>query len=184
MKQLKMSEEQNSAGAALYDRFAPAIFAYLYQQVASRQDAEDLLLEVFVAALRDDTLFGLGEERQLAWLRRVARNKVVDRYRHDALFALLPLDQAEEQEDDALTPEQQAERRENYERLYRAIEQLSPEQQQVIRLRYGNGMRLVEIAAMLDRPDGTVRKLLERALQKLRGLYEQAERETNDDSIR
>jgi RNA polymerase sigma factor (sigma-70 family) len=176
MKQLKTSEEHNSAGAALYDRFASIIFAYLYRQVASRQDAEDLLLEVFVAALRDEVLFGLSEERQLAWLRRVARNKMIDRYRHDGLFALLPLDQAEEQEDNALMPEQQAERREKYERLYHAIEQLSAEQRQVIRLRYGEGLRLVEIAVMLDRPDSTVRKLLERALQKLRELYEQAER--------
>lgn len=176
MKQLKTSEENNPAGAALYDRFASIIFAYLYRQVASRQDAEDLLLEVFIAALRDEALFNFSEAKQLAWLRRVARNKVIDRYRHDALFALLPLDTAEEQEDHALMPEQQAERRENYERLSRAIEQLSAEQRQVIRLRYGEGLRLVEIADMLDRPDSTVRKLLERALQKLRELYEQSER--------
>ena len=176
MERLEMGEEQNTAGAALYDRFAAAIFAYLCQQVASRQDAEDLLLEVFMAAQRNNSLSSLGEERQLAWLRRVARNKVVDRYRHAALLTLLPLDRAAEQEDEALTPEQQAVQRESFECLYHAIQQLSPEQQLLVRLRYGNGLRLVEIAGILDRSDGTARKMLARTLKQLRTLYEQAER--------
>src|SRR5579864_5498741 len=144
MKQLRTHEAQNAAGAALYDRFASAIFAYLYQQVASQQDAEDLLLEVFMAALRNERLSDLSEEQQLAWLRRVARNKAVDRYRRSALLTLLPLDQAEQQEDLALSPEQHAVRRESYQRLYHAIEQLSPVQQLLIRLRYGNGLRMVD----------------------------------------
>jgi RNA polymerase sigma-70 factor, ECF subfamily len=175
MKQLRTGEAQDVAGAAFYDRFAPAIFAYLCQQVASQQDAEDLLLEVFMAAQRSDSLSSLGEERQLTWLRRVARNKVVDRYRHAALLTLLQLDLVAEREDEALTPEQQAMQRESFERLYQAVQQLSPEQQLLVRLRYGNGLRLVEIAGMLDRSDGTVRKMLARALRHLRALYEQDE---------
>ncbi|HEV2580155.1 MAG TPA: sigma-70 family RNA polymerase sigma factor [Ktedonobacteraceae bacterium] len=178
MEQLRAEEAQNAANAAFYDRFAPAIFAYLYQQVASRQDAEDILLEVFMAAQRQDALYGLGDEQRLTWLKRVARNKVIDCYRHSALLPLLPLDRAVEQEDRALTPEQQVVQRESYERLYQAIEQLSLEQQQLIRLRYGNGLRLVEIAEMLEKPDGTVRKMLARALQQLRAHYEQAEKGT------
>jgi RNA polymerase sigma-70 factor (ECF subfamily) len=42
-----------------------------------RLNAEDLLLEVFVAALNNQHLSHLGDEQQLAWLRRVARNKVI-----------------------------------------------------------------------------------------------------------
>lgn len=177
MKQLPTDQAQNVAYTALYDRFAPAIFSYLCQQVASRQDAEDLLLEVFMAAQRSDSLVQLDEERQLTWLRRVARNKVIDRYRHTTLLAMLPLEQVLEQEDAALTPEQRVVQRESYERLYSAVRQLSPEQQQIIHLRYGNGLRLVEIAVMLERPQGTVRKMLARTLQQLRALYEQSERE-------
>ncbi len=178
MEQLKAEDAQNAADAALYDRFAPAIFVYLYLQVASQQDAEDILLEVFMAAQRNDTFSRLSDERQLAWLKRVARNKVIDCYRHAALLILLPLDRAEEQEDQALTPEQHTVQRENYELLYKAIERLSPEQQRLIRLRYGNGLRLVEIAEMLDKPGGTVRKMLARTLQQLRAHYEQAEEGT------
>ncbi len=52
------------------------------------------MVEVFLAAFNNEALTSLPAERQLAWLMRVARNKMVDRYRHLALRALeqlLPL---------------------------------------------------------------------------------------------
>src|SRR5713226_3551449 len=76
---------QGGFGGSLYDRFAATIFTYLSQQVPNEQDAEDLLLEVFLAALKSDSLSQQSAQAQLAWLRRVARNKVIDRYRHTAL---------------------------------------------------------------------------------------------------
>ena len=176
MQQLNAGEAENGLDGSLYDRFASTILSYLYQQVGSQQDAEDLLLEVFVAALKNDMLSGLTVERQLAWLRRVARNKVIDRYRHSALLTMLPLEKAGEAEDDRLTPEQHSERRESYERLYQALAQLPPLQQELIRLRYGNDLRLVEIAGILDKPEGTVRKWLARTLGQLRAIYDQTER--------
>ncbi len=177
MKQLARDEVYNVADAALFDRFAPAIFAYLYGQIASRQDAEDLLLDVFLAAQQNNALSALGEERQLAWLRRVARNKVIDRYRHTARLTMLPLDEALEREDEAMTSEQRAVQHESYEWLYHAIDQLAPEQRLLIRLRYGDGLRLVEIATIMEKPQGTVRKMLARTLSQLRMLYERTERE-------
>lgn len=99
MQQLNADEDHSVAEIALYDRYASTIFAYLSQQVSSRQDAEDLMLEVFMAALNSGTLASLPEEQQLAWLRRVARNKAIDRYRHTAVLAMLPLEQILETED-------------------------------------------------------------------------------------
>src|SRR5262249_6501240 len=152
------------------------ILAYLCQLVSNRQDAEDLLLEVFMVAIKNDQLLELPTGRQLAWLRRVAWNKAVDRYRHATLLTMLPLEQAIEAEDEGLTLEQQVERRETYERLFQAFIQLSPIQQELIRLRYGHDLRLVQIAQLFDKPEGTVRKLLSRTLHRLRQLYEQRER--------
>lgn len=83
----------------LYERFAEVLLASLCQQVAHRQDAEDLLLEVFLAALQHPELTRLPAERQLAWLQRVARNKVIDHYRHSALLTFLPLEQTPPPED-------------------------------------------------------------------------------------
>ena len=176
MQQLNTDAGQDDVQAALYHRHASAILAYLCQQVASRQDAEDLLVEVFMAAHNHAALSTLSEQRQLAWLRRVARNKVIDRYRHAALLTMLPLEQIVETEDSALMPEQRAIQQENYRRLYTALAQLGPEQQQLIRLRYGNGLRLVAIAELLAKPESSVRKMLARTLQQLRAIYEKTER--------
>ncbi len=63
-----------SAAAALYARYARAIFAYLRLHTPSREDAEDLTLEVFLATLEYNPLSGLSDDEQLAWLPRVARN--------------------------------------------------------------------------------------------------------------
>ena len=176
MQQLNTDAGHDDVQTTLYRRYASRILAYLCQQVASRQDAEDLLVEVFIAAHSHVVLATLSEERQLAWLRRVARNKVIDRYRHTALLTVLPLEQIAETEDSALSPEQRAIQQENYRRLYSALAQLAPEQQQLIRLRYGNGLRLVAIAELLEKPEGSVRKMLARTLLQLRASYEKIER--------
>lgn len=159
-----------------YERFAPAILTYLSLQVASPQDAEDLLLEVFLMAFKSSNIIDLPPERQIGWLRRVARNKVIDHYRHRAVLTLLPLEEASERASTELTPEQYAEQRENYARLYRVLSQLKPLQQELIQLRYIHKMRFGEIAAVLNKPEGTVRQWLVRALQQLRKLYDQLER--------
>ncbi len=176
MQQLNTDAGQNDVDTTLYTCFSAHILSYLCQQVASQQDAEDLLVEVFMAAHNHVALSSLSEERQLAWLRRVARNKVIDRYRHAALFTLLPLERIVETEDSALSPEHRTVQQENYQQLYAALEQLSPAQQQLIHLRYGNGLRLVAIANMLEKPEGSVRKMLARTLRQLRAIYEKTER--------
>jgi RNA polymerase sigma factor (sigma-70 family) len=176
MQQLNMDNTQNAEDSTFYDRFAAIIFQYLLQRVSNVHDAEDLLLEVFVAALQDTSLSNLPDGRQLAWLKSVARNKVIDCYRQGAKVNLQPIDQALELEDTAFTPEQYTELKENYERLYQAIARLNPLQQELISLRYGNGLRFFEIAAILEKSEGTVRQLLRRTLLRLRTIYDQLER--------
>ncbi|MBA2393405.1 MAG: sigma-70 family RNA polymerase sigma factor [Ktedonobacteraceae bacterium] len=165
----------DSSHEALYDRFASTILTYLLTQVAHAQDAEDLLLDVFVAALSDTTLDTLSPERQLAWLRRVARNKVIDRYRHNSRIALFPLEQAQAKEDASLTPEQFTEQQEGLRTLHQALARLSPLQQEVLQLRYTQELRLAEIGTILDRSEGAVRKLLARTLRQLHQIYTKIE---------
>ncbi len=163
----------SSSDASLYDRYAHVIFAYVQLHTPSREDAEDLTLEVFMAALEHDNLSGLPESEQLAWLRRVAHNKLVDSYRHASRHPFITLEHVEEalSNDESQAPEQVALRREEYERLYKAIRSLSTVQQQVLRLRYGDGLRFAEIAVLLNKREEAVRKLLSRTLSALRTIY-------------
>lgn len=171
----RMDEEttRDEANRALYDRFTPTIFTYICQQVSNKQEAEDLLVEVFLAAFNNIALSSLPAERQLAWLLRVTRNKLVDRHRHNVLLTLVPIELASEVEDATPTPEQYIQQQESYEGLYRALEQLAPLQRELIRLRYTNNMSYFEIAGILGKSEGAIRKLYSRTLQQLRVIYYQ-----------
>src|SRR5690349_4587847 len=106
MSHLAQDDLQSRKKGALYTEFASTILVYLCEMVSNRQDAEDLLLEVFLAAFQSDLLLALPARQQLAWLRRVARNKAIDRYRHISRLPLTPLDRVSETADDELTPQQ------------------------------------------------------------------------------
>jgi RNA polymerase sigma factor (sigma-70 family) len=173
------NEAQNVEKFVLYERYADTMLTYICQQVSNRQDAEDLLLEVFLAALSNTSLVELPAARQLAWLRHVARNKVIDHYRHGALFAMQPLEQVErvqQEVDQRLSPDRQAEEQEKLTWLSQAIDQLPADQRELIRLRYVQELRLTQIAALMQKSEGTVRKMLSRTLRRLKSLYDQYER--------
>jgi RNA polymerase sigma factor (sigma-70 family) len=176
MQPLETDELQNVEKSMLYERFAETLLASICQQVSHRQDAEDLLLEVFLAALQSTSLASFPARRQLAWLRRVARNKVIDHYRHQALFTIQPLGQTQEPEDQSLTPERQAEEQEKWTWLSQVIEHLPPVQRELVRLRYVQELRLTQIAALMGKSEGTVRKMLSRTLHHLKTAYEQNDR--------
>jgi RNA polymerase sigma-70 factor (ECF subfamily) len=71
-----MDEETTRDGdyGTLYDRFTLTIFNYICQHVSNKQDAEDLLVEVFLAAFKNEALSSLPADRQMGWLLRVTRN--------------------------------------------------------------------------------------------------------------
>lgn len=170
---IDQSGQQLSVDITLYDRYASRIYTSIYRQVSNTQDAEDLMLEVFIAAWKDQRFPELNENQQLAWLLRVARNKVIDSYRRHRRYTMLPLDQALEMPDEQISLEEHVLRQETYENLYQALEHLSVTQQKIVRLRYGNHLRLGEIAIILNKSEGAVRNSLHRALRHLRSIYAQ-----------
>ena len=159
---------------AIYQRYAPALFAYLYRHAASLEDTEDLLLEVFQAALERPGFENLGVKEQEAWLWCVARNKMADHYRRRARRQGIPLDLVPEEvyEPDRETPEVVLLRQEKYERLYASIRRLPAVQQEIVHLRFALGLRSAEIAAILHKSEGAVRVMLSRSLKLLRKIYE------------
>jgi RNA polymerase sigma-70 factor, ECF subfamily len=175
MQQQERVALNDSATATMYSRHAPGIFAYLCRHIPSREDAEDILLEVFLAALEHSRFPTLSEKEQQAWLWAVARNKVVDHYRRATRHPSATLQQVAETvfENEECAPEQVTLRHEEYARLHATLKELPSLQQEVLRLRFGNDLRCAEIAAILEKSEGSVRMLLSRTLKFLRAIYEQ-----------
>jgi RNA polymerase sigma factor (sigma-70 family) len=168
--------------ATLYQRFAPVLFAYLYRHTSSREDAEDLLLEVFLAALEYAGFAVLSAKEQEGWLWSVTRNKMVDHYRRSARRPGVQLDLVLDDlfERDEYAPEHVTLRREEYARLRATIKTLPELQQEVLRLRFANDLHCSEIASLLQKSEGAIRMLLSRTMKLLRAVYAKEERGKDD----
>jgi RNA polymerase sigma factor (sigma-70 family) len=167
--------EAESPVATLYQRHAPAILAYVRKHLPCAEDAEDVLLDVFLAALEHDALFlRLEERQQLAWLRRAAHNKFIDYHRRAHRRPAISLELTTDSlfDDDEQAPEQVALRHEEHALLRERLAYLPEQQQEVLRLRFAADMRCIDIAKLLDRREGTVRAWLSRSLNFLRTFYE------------
>lgn len=176
MHQPSLFAQDHSIVSLLYQRYASFIMISVRRHVPSWEDAEDLVLEVFLAAFeREKQLADLSDHAQLAWLRRVAHHKVVDLYRRLSASPPASVETLAEQlpSDKELLPEQVILQQEALMHLQTHLARLPLAQQEVLQLHFEAGLRCKDIALLLNKREGTIRSLLSRALNILRQLYQQ-----------
>lgn len=157
----------------LYEHYLPAIYRYVFYRVGDAGEAEDLTETVFVKAWEALERYRPTEAPFAAWLYRIAHNLVVDRHR-----AQKPVDPLDEHVVEArleADPAAQMEAREAANALAQALGQLEPAQQEVLALRFVNGLSHAETATIMGRSAGAVRVLQHRALAALRQWLKKAE---------
>jgi RNA polymerase sigma factor (sigma-70 family) len=159
----------------LFEHQSEKLFAYMRQHTASREDAEDILVEAFIAALAETKFAHLSETAQVAWLWRVARNKAVDAFRKTTARRNVPLEKVGETicEDEGRDPEQVALRQDEQREIHDLVYTLPELQQEILRLRFGFDLHCGEIAAILGKREDAVRAMLSRTMNSLRQLYAQ-----------
>jgi RNA polymerase sigma factor (sigma-70 family) len=159
--------------ALLYRKYAPGLLTYVRMRIPSQEDAEDLVVDVFVAAIENAKFAGLPEKAKQLWLWRVTRNKVIDVHRRAKTRQSVTLDHVAEGlfEDEMFSPEDSALRQEDYMDLYAHLQSLPPLQQQILRMRFGQGLSCSEIATTLGKQENVVRVTLSRSLNLLRKIY-------------
>ena len=152
----------------LYQQNLKRIYRYTFYKVGSATEAEDLTEQTFLKAWE-----AMGRYREQgvpfsAWLFRLAHNLVIDyhRTRHEAAS----LDDAMETEDKQPGPDEIARARLDVGTLQDAITKLTPEQQQVIILRFVQGLSHGDVAAIMGKNEGAIRGLQHRALAALHEL--------------
>lgn len=152
----------------IYDRFSPALYRYAVRLLGDPDQAEDCVAETFarfLSALQAD--HGPKEHLQ-AYLYRVAHNWITDTYRRQPPPAL-PLN-VDIIGDPGENPAQQVAENLEREQVLDALKLLTPDQRQVILLRFLEDQSIEQVAAALDRPPGAVKALQHRAVAALRRM--------------
>jgi RNA polymerase sigma-70 factor (ECF subfamily) len=164
------------AFTALYDQFLGPVYRYVLYRVGSRLDAEDLSEQVFLQAWAAIDRFRWQGKPFLAWLYTLAHNLVIDWRRRAKPVQSL------DDDDYPLDPESLSAARAmtqwlDADLLAPAIGQLTPDQQEVINLKFVQGFDTSQVARLMGKSEGTIRALQFRALHSLRReLERQGER--------
>ncbi len=146
-----------------YKAYKDKIYNYFWYRVNfDRPLAEDLTAEVFLKALENFSGFDQNRPFQ-PWIFTLARNHLINYYRRAKRE--VPLGNCENLNRDEL-PKIQA--RLEVERIIKKIKQLEPYHQEVLLLKYVDGLANGEIALVLEKEEGAVRTQLSRALNQLR----------------
>lgn len=157
------------AWSALYRDVAPIVLRFLRARGA--RDPEDVLGDVFVQVVRKIGTFGGGEEEFRAWVFTIARNRLVDRKRQESRRpAECESDLVPEVVAAPDDTEGEVAARLSGERVRRSLEQLTPDQRDVLLLRIIADLSIIEVAAVLDKPVSAVKSLQHRGLAALRRL--------------
>jgi RNA polymerase sigma-70 factor (ECF subfamily) len=157
-----------AALAEIYERYFPAIYQFVRLRVEDRQVAEDISGEVFVTLI---DAFGnrKGPRHSLrAWLFQVARNEIFAVYGKTRHFRTTTLDEWVSVTEDDM--EVDFIRSLDAERARRALQMLAPEQQEVLLLRFGEGLSLQETADVMGKNVGAIKSLQFRAVDTLRQI--------------
>jgi RNA polymerase sigma-70 factor (ECF subfamily) len=164
---LELARRQDRhAFAQLYEATYRRVFGYLLARVGERAAAEDLLQEVYLAALQAIPRFrGRTEGEFIGWLLKIAHAKVMDRfrsqYRHPEVQA------SDVQPADLADPLDAIDQRLRLGEISDALSQLTEDQRNVVLNRLVLGLDLEETSKLMGKNVGSIKALQHRALAQL-----------------
>lgn len=166
----RVMEGDREALARLVERYHSPLIAYLYRLLeGDRALAEDLTQETFIRIIRQRS-YRTGSPFK-PWLYAIASNLARDHFKSAATRHAASDDHDfTARPDESSGPEQRVLAAELHDEVAAALAQLGPEYRATLLLRFFGGMSLLEIAASLDVPVGTVKSRLSVGCHRLRDL--------------
>tara|TARA_R110002096_G_scaffold329006_6_gene523094 strand:+ start:62498 stop:63115 length:618 start_codon:yes stop_codon:yes gene_type:complete len=173
----RIASQDPVALSLLYDKYHKILFGLLLSVLKKKEEAEDLLQEVFTTIWQKADQFDTERGSAYTWIVSLTRNKGIDRLRSkvykeqkrqstslndDDVFQPLYSDENSPLESTILS--------ERASQLYTALQKLSEKQRTVIQVAYFDGLSQSEISDKLDLPLGTVKTRMRDGMLKLREL--------------
>ena len=160
------------AWQTLYDESFAGLYAYVLWRCAGLRDrADDVVQETWLTAVRRIRSFVPERGNFASWLRGIAANVLRNHLRRQVRHRMTSLDGREQ----SSGPDGASERRELAERIARALAELPPHYEAVLRAKYLEQQSVAMIAAERDDTPKAVESLLTRARQAFRDRYQQLE---------
>jgi RNA polymerase sigma-70 factor (ECF subfamily) len=173
----RLSGGDREALAEMYRRWSPLVHTIALRSLGTREDAEDVVQQVFVAAWRGRATLRPDRGSPIAWLVGITKHRIADvrthRYRsHRNLQALASEAVTEPSADDSEWAERLL--------LVHELERMGDPRATVLRMAFLEDRTQDEIARALDMPLGTVKSHVRRGLTELRDRLKEVERVASD----
>ena len=180
---IEAARTDKSAFSALFRRHYDEIYRYCARRLPERGTAEDVTSQVFLKMLKNFDSFTGDEVGFRCWLFRIACNEINSFYRRSARHskAMDKLRQQSRQQDTAADETSDPENQEKIDFLKTAIGQLQSNHQDILTLRYFQGLNSEQIGEVLRMNPATVRSQLSRSLKKLKKLYRLGQQQTAEE---
>jgi RNA polymerase sigma-70 factor, ECF subfamily len=172
----QMAQGRQEALAAFYDETSPMINGVLRRILEREEDAEEVLLDVYMKAWKNAAGYSEKRGSVQSWLIIMARNSAIDRIRqHRAQPRAVPLEPESgfELESPDASPEQQTAAAQRRRKIQQLMSELPPEQREAVELAFFAGLTHAELAERLGEPLGTVKSRIRMGLIRLRTLLEE-----------
>ncbi len=171
--QLCLQGEQ-TAYTGLYDTFAPMVYRLCYGLVLNKQDAEDVLQEVFVYAFKNLSRYEPTKSAFKTWLYTIAVSRCRNTYRrkHIPQIDISQLFSTQMAAPTSERPEAMLAQRNAQDALLRALSQLPAYLREAVILRYGHSLTYREIADVMNCPPKTAESRVRLAHDHLRKILQ------------
>ncbi len=161
-----------AAFSIIYTHFAGRVKSFLLGKGMEENTAEELMQEIMLIIWRRAESYDPGKAAASTWIFTIARNRRIDHLRGNSRIEV-ELDDAmlERGLNDNLvdeTLESETALAQHTGKMYEAMDNLPPEQKQVMHLSYFRGQSHGDIAEWLGLPVGTVKSRIRLALQSIR----------------
>jgi len=160
--------KDEKAVSQLYDRYRVVLFGLLVRILNNREEAEDVLQELFLQVWHRAGDYDPNRGRPFTWLVTLARSRAIDRLRSVASRERVATESAREVVEEVSDAVADAVRSEQRGIVTSALSQLPEEQQKALVLAYFDGLTQSEIADRLGAPLGTVKTRMRAGMMKLR----------------
>lgn len=174
----KIQCRDQAALGTFYDVTVDRVFALVMHVTANKALTEEIVSDVFMQVWRNASRFDAERASPLGWLLMMARSRAIDTLRREgrATRDQLPLAEDYDPPDDKQpNPLSNTLRIEQNTELSQALELLDARQRQMITLAFYRGMSHQNIANHTGEPLGTVKTVLRRSQEILRGALKQPE---------